>query len=77
MKLRFFYIPKPRQYNYKPIFYNPDEEKNKNLPKGTVQLTREAYSKWRKDEQRTKRRTSQSIFISIAVVIILLYFILF
>lgn len=78
MKLRFVYTPKPRQFSYKPQYYNPEEESKKHfISDGTGKLTHEAYRRYRKDTERQKRKRNQSILISAAIILLLLYFIFF
>lgn len=78
MKLRFVYTPKPKQFSYKPQFFNPDEEEKKiRTSDGQGKLTHEAYRKYRRDSISQKRKRNQSILIYVAIILILLYFIFF
>jgi hypothetical protein len=78
MKLRFVYTPKPRQFSYKPQFYNPEEEERKvSTADGTGKMVQDVYRRYRRDAERRKKRQKQSLLISLAIILILLYFIFF
>ena len=66
MKLRFVYTPKPRQFSYKPQFYNPEEEERKvSTADGTGKMVQDVYRRYRRDaERRKKRQTKFTYFIS-------------
>jgi len=76
MKLRFVYTPKPKQFSYKPQFFNPEEEDKKlHTTDGPGKKTHDAYRRYRRDAVHQKRKQNQTILIFIAIILILLYFI--
>jgi len=78
MKLRFVYTPKPKQFSYKPQFFNPeDEEKKFHQSDGPGKLTHETYLRHRRNSSVHKQKRNQSILIYVAIILLLLYFIFF
>jgi len=77
MQFKMFHRPKPRQFSYKPIYFDPEKEK-KQAQKEELGSFR---AKFREETQRQSRvsSTRKKINISIYLVIImlLLYFIFF
>jgi hypothetical protein len=81
MKLTFLHRPKPRQFSYKPVFYNPDEEnKPKRDPSGEVSLSqqdrlrKEMAEKWRLNRKRNKS-ANMTLLLYILIIIGMLYLI--
>ncbi|MPM11975.1 hypothetical protein SDC9_58326 [bioreactor metagenome] len=78
MKLRFVYTPKPRQFEYKPRFHNPEEETHLYSDDNTPgKSTRDAYRRYRRSGTKDKSKRNQSILIYLAIILILLYIIFF
>lgn len=81
MKLTFLHRPKPRQFSYKPVFYNPDEE---NKPKWDSsgdkplspqdRLRKEMAEKWRLNRKRNKS-ANVTLLLYILIIIGMLYLI--
>jgi hypothetical protein len=77
MIFKMFHKPKPRQFSYKPIYYDPDQEKR--------QQERDKYgdlrSKFRDEAIRNTRisstRKNINITIYLVVIALLIYFIFF
>lgn len=79
MKLRFLYTPKPKQFEYKPRFYKPEDEDKlyKKIPDGPGKSTHEAYERFRRDAVKSKNKRNQNILIYVLIILALLYVIFF
>ncbi|MDO9511038.1 MAG: hypothetical protein Q7J34_04705 [Bacteroidales bacterium] len=86
MKLTFLHTKKPRQFGYKPVFYNPAKEAEENRKKdmGLIpetdpkdKLRRQMREKWKLSKSKTGIFGSGSnrILIYILLALALLYFI--
>lgn len=86
MKLTFLHTKKPRQYGYKPIFYNPKKEEEENRLKdlGVIpesdprdKLRRQMREKWKPSAKKSyglKNGTTR-VIIYILVALAMIYFI--
>ncbi len=72
MKFKMFHIPKPRQFNYKPQFYNPEEE---NTFSASRDSRSDAFRSWHRETDRLRRRQGINILLYVALVVVLLLFI--
>lgn len=88
MALIGFRTPKPRQFNYRPLFYNKQEEefegKLKKAREGTQEeetgdLRQKIEQTWkrRRNAQQNSFKNMRSLAIAIALVCLLLYLIFF
>mgnify|MGYP006906715740 CR=1 FL=1 len=77
MKITFLHRPKPRQYSYKPVFYNPEEEERKERmaePGSRDHLRQEIRQKWGQNRSR-KKSSSLSLMLYILIILGMLYLI--
>lgn len=77
MKLKMFHIPKPKQFNYKPVFYVPDEEESYSAKKEKDRLSSDAFRAWHKEAERMKNKRNTNILLYLAIAAALLLFILY
>lgn len=73
MKFKMFHIPKPRQFNYKPLYYVPEEEENNLSAKSDDRS--DAFRSWHRETARLKKRQNINILLYVVIVIVLLLFI--
>ena len=87
MKIVFFKTPKPKQFNYKPIYYDAErealEERKRQLGIGTVDgknpdlktmLARNWRRRGRDTERKKSSRMSLLIFLIISLFLIYVFF---
>jgi hypothetical protein len=87
MSFAFFKRPKPRQFNYKPIYYDPAKEEAEERKKALDSLQqgdarenmrKEIRRKWRADRTAPDKKTEVSrVLIYVLVAALSLYFIFF
>ncbi len=79
MKLRFLYTPKPKQFEYKPRFFKPEDEEKlyKKIPDGPGKATQGAYRRYKRDSKSVNRKRNQSVLIYVVIILILVYIIFF
>jgi len=87
MKFSFFKTPKPRQFNYKPLYYDPDKEEaearkkaRNNLREGDPgeRMRAEIRRKWRTDRYEPGSRNNKfRIFFYLIFAFFALYLIFF
>jgi len=69
----FFKLPKARQYNHKPIYYDPEkEEREQKLKQNNVNADSERRINFRKNKQARKDTTKTNIRL-IAIIIALIF----
>lgn len=76
MNLTFFHRPKPKSFNYKPIYSNPEEEKK--IVKNETEIS--LKDKFQIEKNKTTTFSSKkgvNIFIYLIVIILMLYIIFF
>jgi len=75
MKLRFLYTPKPKQFEYKPRFFKPEEDEKliHKIQDGPGKSTQEAYRRFRRDAKSSNRKRNQSVLIYVVIILVLLY----
>lgn len=86
MRIKFFHTPKPKQFNYKPRFYDPRQERFDRIrseaenPEAAEASARfkEQMGRLREREQisRKTRNNNRNLIIAIIMLCMLLYFIL-
>jgi hypothetical protein len=86
MKLVFFKRPKPRQFDYKPLYYNKEKDEREQQKKKlgftdsddeSEQLKARLRRKWRTEREAKSRRTSELrtvIYLTIAGLFVYLIF---
>jgi len=86
-----FKQPKPRQFDYKPRFYNErkerlqarveairKEQEGKEGASSAEALRSRMQSAWRSDERRTAvKRSNRSVFIIVGLLVIIAYLVLY
>jgi hypothetical protein len=85
MKIKFLHTPKPRAYNYTPVFYNPEEEEKKRRQRelgisdnnSQEDLRTRLRTGWRNRGADPVKRKSKPITLAmyILLVVIILYLI--
>lgn len=87
MKIVFFRIPKPKQFNYPPRYYDEEkermEQRKKELgisPDGKADFKSQVGASWRrlrKSNKSRQKKASMSVLIYLMIVAMLIYFIFF
>ena len=88
MKIVFFKRPKARQFNYKPLYYDPDQEEAKERQKlkdalnstdPAERMRAQIRRRWRTDQRNTPESGINfvRIFIYIAFAAFMIYFLFF
>lgn len=87
MKFVFFRTPKPRQFSYKPRYYDEKKEALENLKKKySGEQSKEGYSpdfreklrsSWKIKEKRTGNITRTTLLIYFVIAALILYYIFF
>jgi len=88
--MKFFHTPKPRQFDYKPLYYNPEKEESESryMQYNNTEDVRDNYTalRMRKAFHRASiggarseavKRSNIRLFIILFIVFILSYYILF
>lgn len=87
MKLVSFRTPKPRQFSYKPLYYNPEKEEAEKLKAASEKIENEAdrskriamqYERTRaakEEKSKVQRQNTRNILIAIFLIAMILYFI--
>ena len=87
MKLISFRTPKPRQFNYKPMYYNPEQEEAEKLRASLEELENETdlskrialqYERNRsakEEKSRIYKQNTRNVLIAIFLIVMILYFI--
>lgn len=74
MKLTLFHRPKPKSFNYKPIYSNPDEEKKSKKDEKLSLKDRFQNEKDKKFTSSTKKGLNVTMYI---IIILLMLFLIF
>jgi len=88
MKISFFSRPKPRQFNYKPIYYDKKKEEQEKLREkmglsdklGTEERIRARMRyQWERKKEKTKRSRAERnrLLIYLAIIVLLIYLLYF
>lgn len=88
MKLIGIKTPKPRQFSYKPVFFDPEKEEREKLQKQVGEesdivtegsrLKEKLERSWRvKEKIAAQRKSRLNLLIAIFIIVLLLYFIFF
>lgn len=75
MLFKFFHIPKPKQFRFKPIYSKENEKKVDDYSENNV--FRDKFRSSIKLHKRTKPKAFSSLLIAIFIVLILMYLIFF
>lgn len=75
MKLTFFHRPKPKSFNYKPIYSNPEDDKKSKNDKNKTLKEMFEYEKDKKMTSKTRKGLNVSFYI--VIVLLFLYLIFF
>lgn len=87
MKLISFRTPKPRQFNYKPMYYNPEQEEADKLRASREELENETdlskrialqYERnrtFKEEKARVYKQNTRNVLVAIFLIIMILYFI--
>lgn len=86
MKIKFFHTPKPKQFSYKPRFYDPRQERFDRLKTAAenpeaaeaTERFKEQMGRLRDREKiaRKSRNNNRNLVIAIIILVMLVYFIL-
>lgn len=86
MQIVFFKRPKPRQFDYKPRYYDEEKERKEERRKAfadaekgaPVNLKREIDVRWRRIDRRNRHKSkSINLLVYLVVVALLIYFLFF
>jgi len=86
MKVTFLKKAKPRQFDYKPRYYDAqkeaDEKRKKEIEENIknpdrINLRREMQNKWGRQDRTRKKSKNYTIAIYIALLVAILYYIFF
>ena len=86
MQITFFRTPKPKQFNYKPRYYDEEKERQEQRRKelmgdgqgNTINIRRQIERRWRKEDRQNRDKSRRmNVLVYILVAVILIYFIFF
>ncbi len=88
MRLSFFSLPKPRQFNYPPRYYDEEKEraeKRKKELENSGEMNKSdfgerltsGWSRYQKSDKARQKKASISVIIYLFIAVLLLYFIFF
>jgi len=85
MKIVAFKTPKPKQFNYKPLFYDQKKEEmeerikrfSKPEEQGTAQLRQKIKDNWRLKESKSHQLSKRTFYIYLILVVLILYLVFF
>jgi hypothetical protein len=88
MQIVFFKRPKPRQFDYKPRYYDEEKERREERRKAfeeaekggtsSTTLRRNIDVRWRKADRRNRQRAkSVNLLVYVVIVALLVYFMFF
>lgn len=77
MILKMFHRPKPRQFSYKPIYYDPDQEHRREEKEKHGEIRSRFREETQKNSRAFTRRKNINISIYLVVIALLIYFIFF
>ena len=76
MSVLFPKVPKPRKWDYRPIYYDKDKEARKNklarLHRGSFREAHEANTYYRKDQ--TKRKSKLAFWIALLGLLLVVFY---
>ncbi len=80
MDYNFFHRPKPKQFEYKPRYYNPDTDTGKPAQEksGTDEFAHKLHNSWKRKRTRPEKKglSTNAIIWIVIILAFLLYFIL-
>jgi len=85
MKITAFKTNKPRQFNYRPLFYDKKKDEmeqrlkelNAEVSASSEELRGKIRDTWRKKDNRTRSLSKRTLYIYLAGVIFIIYFVFF
>jgi hypothetical protein len=77
MQFKMFHRPKPRQFNYKPIYFDPEKEKKQAAKEEMGELRAKFREETRRVSQFGSNRKKINLTIYLVIIALLLYFIFF
>ena len=86
MKLVFFHIPKPKQFDYKPLYYDKEKDEREQRKKElgisnsndkTTLFRGDLQRRWKKDRATQKRRQSKMRFLIYLIILFLTVYLFF
>ncbi len=77
MLLKMFHRPKPRQYSYTPVYYNPKEDEKKSSSENQDAFRSRFREKTEKNSKTANRKKTINVSIYLVLIILLIYLIFF
>lgn len=77
MQFKMFHRPRPRQFNYKPIYYDPSKDADQPQSKDDEKLRVKFRHEVERNSRRGLRRKNINITIYLVIIVLLIYFIFF
>lgn len=83
LKIKFFHTPKAKKFNYKPLYYNPDEEERRERREKVLGRTapgmsiKGSFRDRQKQKRKTNRTSNLRAFIIIVLLLLLGYYLIF
>ncbi len=83
LRVKFFHTPKNKKFNYKPLYYDPeDEERQKRKDKLSGKIApgesiKQEFTRRRKQQKKSGRISNARAFIIIVVLLLIAYYLIF
>lgn len=83
LKIKFFHTPKAKKFNYKPLYYNPEEEERReNQERRLGKLSpgmsiKGSFAERRKQQRKSTKTSNLRAFIIILILMLLAYYLIF
>jgi hypothetical protein len=77
MQFKMFHRPKPRQFSYKPIYFDPQLEEKKSKREEIGEFRAKFREETEKNSKFTSKRKSINLSIYLVIISLMLYFIFF
>ncbi len=77
MILKMFHRPKPRQFNYKPVYYVAEEKQNQENKQGNEEFRNKFRAETHRNSRFGSGRKNISIGLYLVIIALLIYLIFF
>ncbi len=86
MQITFFRTPKPKQFDYKPRYYDEEKERQEQRRKelmeagqgNTINIRRQIERRWRREDRQNRDKSRRmNVLVYILIAVILIYFMFF
>ncbi len=77
MQFKMFHRPKPRQFNYKPIYFDPNQEEKQKQREEVGDFRMKFREETERNSKFGSRRKGINVSIYLVIIALMLYFIFF